>query len=114
MLVFEKCDPSWSPVPCKSEAEIADWMLYKYFVMLSNRKKFSQHKFGEARMESSLQIEWYPLSSRLRTDYVNMIVRQSSDLNDHYFSLGSLTIEDEDGFEIERKMSRELVYRNNF
>ena len=49
-------------------------------------------------MQNSLKLEWYPLSANSRTDNVNEIVRQSSDLNDNYLSLGSLTLEDENGF----------------
>lgn len=65
-------------------------------------------------MNNSLQIEWYPLSARLRTDYVNKIKRQATELYDSYISLGSITIERESGFEIERSFSREMPYPNNF
>ena len=40
MIVFEKCDASWSSVPCKSETEIENWMLEKYIIVMSNSKKF--------------------------------------------------------------------------
>ena len=40
MLVFERCDATWSPVECQSEAAIEEWMVYKYIVVLANRKTF--------------------------------------------------------------------------
>ena len=92
MLVFEKCHSSWSSVPCQPERQIEDWIIFKYVVVLSNRRKFIQHRFGGARMENSLKLEWYPLSARIRADYVNEIVRQSSDLNDDYLSMGTFTL----------------------
>lgn len=45
MLVFEKCDKSWSKQECKSDSEIADWMLFKYIAVLQNQKLFIKHKF---------------------------------------------------------------------
>ena len=65
-------------------------------------------------MENSLQLEWYPLSARSRSDFVNEIVRQSSDLNDSFMSLGTITLEAENGFFIQRKVSREMPYPNQF
>lgn len=65
-------------------------------------------------MQNSLKLEWYPLSANWRTDNVNEIVRQSSDLNDNYLSLGTITLEDENGFYIQRKVGREMPYPNSF
>jgi len=75
MVAFEKCDASWSTVPCKSEQEIADWMIQKYIAILSNRKYFVQHEFGSPRMESSLELEWFTLNPRARTEYIIHVER---------------------------------------
>ena len=42
MVVFEKCDAKkLAPgLKCKSEAEIAQWMEFKYIVVLENEAKF--------------------------------------------------------------------------
>ena len=47
MVVFEKCDPAKSQIPCKSKTEIDDWMFSKYFLVLINEKKFVSHKFDK-------------------------------------------------------------------
>lgn len=38
MIIFEKCDPTKRI--CKSEAEIEQWMSFKYIFLLKNEKKF--------------------------------------------------------------------------
>ena len=42
MVVFEKCDAKkLSPgLKCKSEAEIEQWMQFKYIVVMENEAKF--------------------------------------------------------------------------
>ena len=50
MIVFEKCDPDLSPVPCKNETEINEWLVFKYFVVMTNQKKFVSHRFDEAKI----------------------------------------------------------------
>ena len=40
LLVFEKCDNSTSNNTCKSPQEIDDWILEKYFVVLTNQRHF--------------------------------------------------------------------------
>ena len=53
MVVFEKCDLAKRAQreKCKNEKEIADWMVYKYIVILENEAKFILHKFGEERID---------------------------------------------------------------
>ena len=51
MVVFEKCDPLKSTIPCKTEAEINEWLLMKYFMIFSNEKKFISHKFDEDKIQ---------------------------------------------------------------
>ena len=53
MLVFEKCDNSTrsnTEEPCKSEAEIDDWMRFKYILLYMNEFKFVPHKFENERI----------------------------------------------------------------
>ena len=46
-IVFEKCTAEKSPVPCKSDSEIKDWMINKFIILLTNEKEFTSHKFGD-------------------------------------------------------------------
>ena len=38
MLVFEKCDKSWSKEECQSDSKIEEWMKFKYIAVLQNQK----------------------------------------------------------------------------
>lgn len=40
MIVFEKCNNATSLSICKSDAEINEWMRYKYILTYVNQKKF--------------------------------------------------------------------------
>ena len=43
MIVFEKCDPNERKkkgLKCKTEAEIDDWLLFKYILVLENGIEF--------------------------------------------------------------------------
>ena len=64
MVVFEKCDAKkLAPgLKCKSEAEIAQWMAFKYMVVLENEAKFIQFKFGQDRVTRNSGTRWFPLS----------------------------------------------------
>ena len=114
MVIFEKCHESWSNETCKSDAEIEQWIKGKFIAVLTNQKKFIPYKFGDERMEIQLQLNWYALNSRTRTDYVNHIVRKSSLINDNILSLGQLTMDEEIGFTIDAKLSREMTYDTHF
>ena len=51
MIVFSTCNQTMETkaktgVVCKTKTEINDWMRFKYFITLTNEKKFIQHKFG--------------------------------------------------------------------
>ena len=50
MIVFETCDPETSSITCKSNSEIKEWLLNKYFLILSNEKKFVTHKFDSEKI----------------------------------------------------------------
>jgi len=63
-------------------------------------------------MHASLELEWFQLSYKFRTDQMIQVVRQKSRLNDSFLSLGSFNTEEEDGFLLERKNSRELLRKN--
>ena len=52
MVVFEKCDikKRGPGQKCKTEAEIEEWMAFKYIVTLENESKFISHKFDQSRL----------------------------------------------------------------
>ena len=50
MIVFEKCDKKVEKV-CKSDAEINEWLAFKYIILLENEKRFIQHEFGDSRVK---------------------------------------------------------------
>mmetsp|Transcript_832 Transcript_832/g.1260 ORF Transcript_832/g.1260 Transcript_832/m.1260 type:complete len:148 (-) Transcript_832:1058-1501(-) len=89
MVVFEMCDPKKSYVSCKSDEEIKQWMTFKYFLIMANSNRFIKHGFGEDRMLSRSRLIWLSLSSRMRTDFVNKVMRTSSELNDNLLNFGS-------------------------
>ena len=114
VIVFEKCDPRTSSVPCKSEEEIEDWMYFKYLVVFSNQKKFQSHKFSDDKINAEAEVTWYPLNAKTRSEYVHHITRISIELRDMLFDIGSWTAFYDTGFLIERKPNREMPYRNRF
>ena len=40
MVVFDKCNNATSPFICKSDAEITEWMRFKFILTYINQKKF--------------------------------------------------------------------------
>lgn len=110
MLVFEKCDNLKSKLPCKSDAEIEEWMQSKYFVILTNQKKFITHLFEDESIEKSSKIKWYKLDPKRRVDYVHQIKRTSFELHDDTLDLGTLNAQIDNGFFIERMPSRDMGY----
>lgn len=83
MFVFEKCDRHVRK--CKSEAEIEDWMTFKYILTLTNEKKFIQHQFGQQRIMAISSTNWHPLSYTSRSEYVKIVTRSKLELNDSLF-----------------------------
>ena len=75
MVVFEKCHNIKDEVTCKSDAEIEAWMQGRYFMLVTNQKRFIEHKFAEGKIEMKSVLVWYPLNSTGRTDYVLKIER---------------------------------------
>ena len=60
-------------------------MEFKYFLTFENTKRFIQHKFGNDRLLSSAESNWYPLNPHSRTEYVKLITRTTLDLHDDYW-----------------------------
>ena len=114
MVVFEKCDPAKSKVTCKSDAEIEQWLKYKYFYGIMNSRIFRTHLFDEERILSRSTTVWFPISSGSRIDYVNIINRYTMQLNDSPFNIGSVTAEMDEGFSLTRLPNRELPYINTW
>ena len=87
-------------------------MQFKFILVLENGYEFVQHKFKEERIDASAAINWYPLSSRTRTDNVKMITRSDMMLNDNFAHVGDLLVENLKGFKAHKEPNRELPYRN--
>ena len=75
MVVFEECDPSWSPVQCKEKDQIQEWMKDKYIIVLSNHEKFIPWKFDEDKIEKQSSLDWYAMTNSNRADYPTVIYR---------------------------------------
>ena len=71
MVVFDKCDSNLRK--CKTEAQIKEWMQFKYIIVHYNFKRFIQQDFGDERIERSSTLKYYPVAVDVRTDIVNMI-----------------------------------------
>ena len=100
MIVFDKCNNATSPVICKSDAEIKEWMRFKYILTYFNQKKLVLDKFEEDRVSYLATTSWLALNSESRTDYGFVIDRTHFDLNDGYLSIGSLTADLAEGFQL--------------
>lgn len=117
MVVFERCDPKQRAalgLKCKTDAEIEDWLKFKYFLVRENGKAFVQHKFEDERIDDASRMIWYPISSLNRLDNVRLITRSDMQLSDNIFNMGDLMNEEKKGYMAHRKPSRELPYLNNF
>ena len=68
-IIFEKCDREVRN-DCKSDKEIDEWMFSKYIIMLINKKKFKSNKFESERIYKQSTLQWFPLSSNYRQDWV--------------------------------------------
>jgi hypothetical protein len=99
---------------CKSEEEIADWMIYKYIITLTNEAKFIQHKFGEEKIKRESEITWYALNYNSRSDFVKMITRSELVLSDSIYAVGGLMTELQKAFFVEQDANRLLPYLNSF
>lgn len=117
MIVFERCNPERRAalgLTCKTEAEINEWLIAKYFIVRENNRAFVQHKFGEERINDKSQLKWYPISNVSRVDVVRMITRSDMLLNDSIMNIGSLQTEKNFGYKVNTIPSRDLPYQNNF
>lgn len=75
MIVFDKCDKRTSPVQCKSEKEIEEWMQDVYILTYINEKQFIQDKFESDRLQQRAVTRWIALNSNSRSEYVFKIQR---------------------------------------
>ena len=112
MIVFEKCDPKKQK--CKSEHQITEWLKNKYILTLTNTKSFIQHEFNDKRIAKRASLKWWALSEKQRIDQVRMISRTKINLNDYQWDIGNFLQENEEGFDVEIGISRELPYDNRF
>lgn len=68
MVVFEKCDIEKRPpgAKCKTEAQIEEWMAFKYIFTLENEIKFVQHYFDDKRIDKRSRARQYALNYNTR------------------------------------------------
>ena len=114
MIVFDKCSNETSEVTCKSDAEINEWMQYKYILVYLNQKKFVQHKFDSERLQMKADTVWLALNEKTRTDYVFTVQRTAMELSDNYFSFQNFFTDIMEGFTVERSGRREMGYKNRY
>ena len=96
MVVFEKCDIAKRPsgAKCKTDAQIEEWMQFKYILTLENEAKFIQHNFGKKRIEKRSQAHQYALNYSTRSDFVNVLGRELVHFSDRIINvLGVLDTE---------------------
>jgi len=96
MVIFEKCNPqarAKKGLRCKTDAEIDQWLEFKYLFVLENGRQFVQHKFGPARIDESAKHSWYPISSKTRADVVRMIKRNDMALYDHAINFAEVRLD---------------------
>lgn len=108
------CHEEKQKVTCKNETEIKKWMIGRYFMLITNQKRFIEHKFEDGKIQAKSVLVWYPLNATGRTDYVQKIERTEINLYDNYYSVGEIWKELDLGFQENRMPNRELPYRNLF
>ena len=96
MVAFEKCDSEknaknseTADIVCASEEDIAEWAKGRYIITIENENKFISHRFDEDRFMKRAEMKWYPLTTDTRKEYVNMVIRSTTELNDNYLSFGN-------------------------
>ena len=68
--------------------------------------------FGSDRIQAFSKTEWFPVAVDLRTDYVKMLTRAKTNLNDSHMDIGNLLEDNNDGFDLEKDSLRILPYDN--
>ena len=82
MVIFEKCNNATSAVTCKSEAEIEEFLQFKYLIAIWNQKQFIQDAFGHERVLKNSKTNWFPFTPLTRSDYVMHVQRTHMHFSD--------------------------------
>ena len=114
MVIVQKCNPETSEVTCKSDAEIEEWLRYKFILIVRNQRKFIQYQFGEKRVQKAAELKWYSVNNVMRSDNPMVIYRSDIYLDDNQFSLGSFMSDEERGFQMKDNPTRIMEYPNDF
>ena len=114
-VAFVRCTPE-TGLKCKSDQEFAEWLSLKYFLTITNEKKFISHEFGEdSRISKLSKPKWYPLQPESRVDYVEKLQIKEMEMDDSLWNLfGSTYIDKDVGFIQEVKNSRAITYSEPF
>ena len=73
-------------------------MRQKYIVVLSNQKKYGVSKLRDNEVMGESDLQWYALTPTVRTDFVNMVVRQRFLLADWFQRLNADASQESKGF----------------
>ena len=73
-------------------------MLFKYFLLLTNQKKFASHKFQQERIQRVSETRWFALNSENRNDNVFQMQRTELEFDDNYFNVAGLFTHFDSGF----------------
>ena len=98
---YERCSPEPGVRKCKTEEQISEWLVGKYFITIENQKRFIKDELFEDSIRADSQIKWYPVDRYARDDVVRMIQRGKAELNDGLFSFDILTLKTYDTFTVQ-------------
>ncbi len=111
---FEQCTPEPGVRKCKTEQQIEEWLVGKYFITVENQKSFIKDELNENSIRADSSVKWYPVSKYARDDTVRMIQRGIAEVNDGLFSFDSLTLQTYETFTIENLAPRQMAYDRNW
>ena len=73
-------------------------MRQKYIVVLTNQKKYGVSRLKDDEVVGESDLQWYALTPTVRTDIVNMVVRQRFQLADWFQRLNADSSQEARGF----------------
>ena len=73
-------------------------MRKKYIFVLSNQKKYGVTNLKDDEVLGESDLHWYALTPTLRTDVINMVVRQRFRLSDWFKRLNADSSQESMGF----------------
>ena len=87
MVAFVKCD-SKERNDCKTEAEITEWLTFKYIIRLENSKRFIPNEFGADKIQKSATLRWESISAEARSEMPQHMTRTKAIFKDSRLQIG--------------------------